>query len=953
MLVLSVVQVAVIASVMTLSGEFEYIRMFSYNSVREKTGNRRSYVENLLGQKTALVYETSFSVNGAAEKILSETGKTFSDIKNDKSIGSRILEESVQPLISLLRRDMVNDAFIILDSPDEQSGGLNALYFRDTDVNENSVSDYSDIFLEAGSAELSKEYGFPLDYGWTRYITEKDGNLDFFRKTIDGHETNPKKQIYNLGLWSPFSVLVKNEQESMRYSLPLVSPDGTVYGVIGIGLLKKTVLGAIPVTDFSDDSACYILGADLENKGSYDIILSSGSAFGRLVDENTVLDNSRKAGYGLCYFTSKGGESFGSIQALDLYASGSPYRNQKWALISVADKEKTLHIYTNFMKIFIFSVALTLAAGAFMAYLLSRSISRPISDMVKGFEESRKNNTPVKLDCSGVAEIDSLAEAAAELQAGALEYGSRVSRIITMAGGKFGVFLYDVQSRTVFVAENLSKLLDIDGFRDKEITVSFEEFGEILGTVDKENRILSLDIFNDETILQQNSPEIEHDGRWFEFSLARDGKNVVGLVQDITDTVEEKENIAKNKDDEYTSKLLEANRTLSDAYAMAKRANNAKTDFLSRMSHDIRTPMNAIIGMTAIAKANIDKKEKLIDCFDKIESSEKYLLSIINEVLDMSKIESGKFVLSEEKFNITELSESIAEIIRPDAAARGHELSLGFGEIEHRFVKGDEVRLKQALMNVISNAVKYTPNGGKIEFYLSEKPVNQQKVGMYEFIVRDNGIGMSEEFMKNLYEPFERASDIRTSKEMGTGLGMAITKNIVEMMDGEITVWSEQGKGSVFTIRVFLKLSKSAENRDESGVSTENADFSGKKILLVEDNELNREIACDILGMMNLTVCTAENGSEAVEMFSSSAENEYELIIMDVQMPIMNGYEASMAIRRSKRSDSDVPIIAMTANAFAEDVRDAKNAGMNEHIAKPLDLEKLTLTLKKYLGNSN
>ncbi len=972
MIVLSMLQVVIIVAALGLSGEFSNIKRFSYNSLSEKTENRRNYVENALNQKTSLVYETANEIGSIVGTILDEEGLTAAAVKENRELNRRILSETAKSLISLIRRDMVNDAFIILDTGDlynkDDTVNMAGLYLRDTDTNDNSASDNDDIYMEIGSSQISHELKLPLDYEWSLHadMTDREsGNCDFFYETIDGYKNNPDTQLYHLGKWSNFSGISHSTQHSLKYTLPLVSDDGTVYGVIGIGLLKKTVLQSIPSNDFFDQSACYILAADFDDTGSYETLLSSGPAYNRLVDENTVLSDDNHSEYGLYSFNSNGKERIGSIQPLTLYSYGSPFHGQKWALISVADKEQTLSIYNMLIQVFLISVGITLAAGVIFAFLVSRSISRPVTLMLNSLDRSRRSNELVSFSSSGISEIDNLADSIVELQIYATEYASRVSRIITMAGSEIGVFMYDCRNKSVFVGESLIKLLNFTSLPNSDTTISDKEFRSQLSEIDKGNNVLNLSIFSLE---QDTSPHAERieiaydpDGgetRWFRFNLSRDGNNVIGLVQDITGAIKEKKNVAKVKDDEYTEKLLKANAALRDAYAMAKQANHAKTDFLSRMSHDIRTPMNAIIGMTAIAEMNLDDSTKVSDCLSKIEVSSRYLLSLINEVLDMSKIESGKFVLSEENLSLPDLIDNIVEIVRPTVKEKQHELVVSADEVVHKEVIGDSIRLQQAFVNILSNAVKYTPPGGRIEMIVREKQNQQRKIGCYEFIFRDNGIGMTPEFLQKIYEPFERASDVRVNKEQGTGLGMAITKNIVEMMDGSIKIESEPGKGTTFTVTIFLKLRESEsalrENvqvKSSGSLSTlSQKDFSDRRVLLVDDNELNREIAYEILKMTGLEIDMAENGKKAVEKFEETPLYYYDMIFMDIQMPVMNGYEAASAIRKLSREDSTVPIVAMTANTFAEDVQAAKNAGMNEHIAKPLDFGKLTETLHRYLA---
>lgn len=530
---------------------------------------------------------------------------------------------------------------------------------------------------------------------------------------------------------------------------------------------------------------------------------------------------------------------------------------------------------------------------------------------------------------------------------------------------------------------------------------------------------------------------------------------------------------------------IESHKALKDAYRAAENASRAKTEFLSNMSHDIRTPMNAIVGLTAIAGANIESQDRVVECLGKITKSSRHLLGLINEVLDMARIESGRMSLAEEDFSLPELVDNLLTLTKPAIDEHKHQLEVHVEHIEHEAVCGDSLRIQQVFVNLMSNAVKYTPDGGNITLTIKEKPNGFSELGCYEFSIEDNGIGMTPEFQKIMFEPFSRADDHRTTKVQGTGLGMAIARNIVNLMNGDIQVESAPNKGTKITVTVYLKLQENEKEQEKelldlpvlvvdddktccestvatlqeigiagewvltgkeavercaarhktgrdyfavildwkmpemdgiatarrirecvgedvtiiiltsfdfseieeearavgvnafmakplfrsrltatlrqftSGKKEKNArnyledfakeNYAGKRILLVEDNALNREIATEIIGMTGVTIDIAENGKIAVEKVMEAPEKWYDLIFMDIQMPIMNGYEATAAIRALAGSRGKVPIIAMTANAFAEDVQLAKNTGMNEHIAKPLDLNKLNDVLKQWL----
>ena len=525
---------------------------------------------------------------------------------------------------------------------------------------------------------------------------------------------------------------------------------------------------------------------------------------------------------------------------------------------------------------------------------------------------------------------------------------------------------------------------------------------------------------------------------------------------------------------------------LEDACKTAQIANEAKTNFLSSMSHDIRTPMNAIIGMSVIAKANLDSPEKTQDCLTKINTASRHLLNLINEVLDMSKIESGMIDLSSEEVSLPKLIEDVMDVFRPLVAEKHQTLQVNANRVHHEKVVTDGGRLQQVLVNLLSNAIKYTPEGGTIGLRIQETPSFAKGKGQYSFVVTDSGIGMHEDFIPHLFEPFTRADDAGIHNIQGTGLGMAITQNIVRMMNGTIEVKSTPGKGSQFVVAVTFDLCEESETDDAElaglpvlvvdddqilcesvseilnelgmqcswvlsgreavdrvaaaheaaedffavildwimpdidGLETlkrirkkvgidmpiiivsaydfseiedkfrlagadafitkplfkskmvhtfhkfcridrsdarsalrerSDAALDGKKLLLAEDNELNREIAVELLETHGLLIDTAENGSIAVKKFEASAPGEYAGILMDIQMPVMDGYKATKMIRSLEREDArTIPILALTANAFASDIGKAHSVGMNDHIAKPIDIEILMEILRQWIG---
>ena len=400
------------------------------------------------------------------------------------------------------------------------------------------------------------------------------------------------------------------------------------------------------------------------------------------------------------------------------------------------------------------------------------------------------------------------------------------------------------------------------------------------------------------------------------------------------------------------------NQALSEAVRAAETANRAKSTFLSNMSHDIRTPMNAIIGFTTLAVSSIDNKNKVKDYLSKILSSGNHLLSLINDILDMSRIESGKLHLEETEVSLSEVLHDLKTIISGQIYAKQLELYMDAMDVANEDVYCDKTRLNQVLLNLLSNAVKFTPAGGTVSVRLKQFPGPTKGSALYEFRIKDNGIGMSQEFVQKIFSPFERERTSTVSRTQGTGLGMAITKNIVDMMGGTIEVQTEQGKGTEFTVRLPLRI-QSARRRVEKipelegpALPAARADFRDRRILLVEDNELNSEIAAEILSQYGFQVDTAKNGAEAVEKVQHSKPGDYDLVLMDVQMPVMNGYEATKRIRGlSDPALAKITILAVTANAFEEDKRKALECGMDGFLSKPIVVEELIGTLQKNLAD--
>ena len=421
--------------------------------------------------------------------------------------------------------------------------------------------------------------------------------------------------------------------------------------------------------------------------------------------------------------------------------------------------------------------------------------------------------------------------------------------------------------------------------------------------------------------------------------------HVIGFINDVQGAKKCIVDLSDRTGEHQTTLAVKA------ALEIAEKASKAKTDFLSNMSHDIRTPMNAIIGITTLMKNELHQPEKLAEHLGKLETSGQLLLGIINDILDMSRIESGKTTLNVEKMNLTQQISQLDSVIRQQAGQRRQTFTVET-HVQHENVLGDSNRLKQVLMNILSNAVKYTPNGGHIRLEVDEL-THTEHYTKYRFVVQDDGIGMSEEFQKTLFDPFTREEKSGTNKVQGTGLGMAITKSIVDLMGGTIHVESTPGKGTRFEVVLEFPIDAEADTVQEAQVLPEEEEtaspLSGMKFLCAEDNAINAEILEMLLESKGAHCKIYPNGQEIVDAFASVKPGEYDMILMDIQMPVMDGLEATRRIRNGENPlGRIIPILAMTANAFLEDMQKSKEAGMDVHLSKPVDIAALEQTVKRF-----
>ena len=399
--------------------------------------------------------------------------------------------------------------------------------------------------------------------------------------------------------------------------------------------------------------------------------------------------------------------------------------------------------------------------------------------------------------------------------------------------------------------------------------------------------------------------------------------------------------------------ILNINRRLRTAAEIARNASEAKTQFLSSMSHDIRTPLNAVLGMTKLAQAHMDDTDYVRECLRKISLSGNHLLTLINDILEISRVESGKIHVNPAPFAVQELVSNLESITRSQAVGHGLELEVELDDPAHPYLMGDKLRLTQVYLNLLNNAIKYTQPGGKVRLLMKEEDLEGEEVTL-TCMIEDTGIGMSPEFQKTMYDSFTRVADSRIDKIQGTGLGLAIVRRMVTLMNGTIQCVSAEGEGTTFTVRIPLTKASGLPRSTRMPEGTPGGDLTGVKILVAEDNDMNWEVISELLGVYGIHCDRAENGRVCVDMLNAAPEGAYDLVMMDVQMPVLNGRDAARALRSSAREDlRRIPIMAMTADAFAEDVQMCLDAGMDAHVAKPIELDKVLSTIRLLLARKN
>ena len=570
MLLLVLVQLITFFAILVGGGEFRYVEQYAYNTLVEKTENRRNYIENELYLIMPSVQESAEKINDLVQKVLQEQGASVSDLQASKELCLSIMESSVDSLVELLRRSSTNDVYLILEtgslysSEDGSSNAKAALYLRDLDPS--TKAGYGDLLMERGFSSISQNFGIILDSGWEIYFNpdpEDMQSFDYFYKTIQTAEENSGLSLENLGCWTGLSSISRNSSASMKYTVPLIAEDGTVYGVLGIGLTENTILSNLPVNDFMGETACYVLGHSNGNEGSFDIVTHSGSAF------STLIGNSQKSlvvGEPLyekvCDFELEYHEQLaGSVQYLSLYDKDSPYYSEQWALISVADRGSVLLPLTNLISMLLVAAAVSLGISILIVILISRAVVKPISSAIKTMNDNHEYNEVLRFEPSNIYEIDKMTDAITQLQINVQDFSSQVSKMIRIANVGLGTFMYDRADDSVFVGQSIVPLLQPSLHSDEDIVMSREAFldsivaDETRFAVAKSFRQINEGLQTD-SVREFSIAQEDGSTTWMRLSLVHAKNKSIGILQDVTGIVLEKKRIEYERDYDSITGLL-------------------------------------------------------------------------------------------------------------------------------------------------------------------------------------------------------------------------------------------------------------------------------------------------------------------------------------------------------------------------------------------------------------
>ncbi|GHU51989.1 hypothetical protein FACS1894132_00660 [Clostridia bacterium] len=873
------------------------------------------------------------------------------EILNSREKIIEVINDISENTLVTLRLNGATGVFAMFMSNTENV--FNGIYYRDSNPLMSS-NDYSDVSLFAGPVTTARNVGIGLDSYWSEVMKvpsdPNDSTNISIMKPIEIYKNNMKLTSKQVAYWSSphvvdFGTAAKDIRKCITYVRPLIIGK-QIIGVIGVDVLISVLNSYYPSSDFGNVSNTGYMLLQATEEDKLKILNIHGAYLSREFDEKESLSIG-KIQDATSYSLNKNSERYEvAIDELKIYDSNTPFEKESWYLSAIGREREIFDLKYTVTTGLILSALISLIVCIILLYSYIKKSVRPIKYIINVIKE----NQIVDIEkCLRIREFITLSHILnrSYYEREELERKNILTLAIEIISQSTNlreslemVFLKIVENLHV---ESVVCLTYDDDFWTSQVYYSFNVDPEVTTIKYNENEIKQMAV-----ILKQNSQytefkksDLKSQTMIATFAAYDDTMNYIACY--LSESGQHLGQIVVAKDSEFSinekrilceiANIIAINLKSSNSDA----ANKAKSEFLSRMSHEIRTPMNAIIGLTKMASDNTDEPV-VTDYLTKIDTSSKHLLALINDVLDMSKIESGKLTIERKPFNITSFVETICTIVTPQMSNINFKQNI---EIRNADVLGDEYRLRQVLVNLLGNAAKFTPSCGDI--ILTVKEIDKNR---YYFSVKDSGIGIDAKDANKIFNAFEQVDTDK--KTAGTGLGLAISRNLISAMGGKIELESELNKGSDFFFTIILEQTEKAvqaENFDEA------YDFSGKRILLVEDNEINIEITTYLLTKAKIEVEVAKNGKLGVEKFINSSEDYYDAILMDIQMPVMDGLTATREIRKntSHKRSKKIPIISMSANAFNEDEKKSLEAGMNASVPKPVDIDLLYRELTKVL----
>jgi CheY-like chemotaxis protein/nitrogen-specific signal transduction histidine kinase len=930
------------------TGTMQAINENSVNMLEGNLNNRKNALESEMLNNWSNITSLEKTTVEKFQNTLKSKDIKPEELLNNTALSNEFLYSLTDDALLSLTITGTTGLYIMLKTPDRDT--FNALYLRDPNPETDSL-DYSDITLFTGDSSVSKDYKFSLDSFWTKqFIISSEETRKSIYNAIEAYENNPKLTTKQSAFWASPHIIdthagTKDSREVISYTRPLVF-EGTVIGVIGTSINTDLLVKHFPPIDFNRlNKTGYALLQYTGNR-NYDIMKINSTFLSREFAKTPSINTNDESGYKNAFLIKNNGEKYIQVMStLNIYDYNTPFYNNKWTLSILSNETELFTLTAEAKKTMVISSSVALFICIIFLAVIIRINLKNIKYIIKQTDNNKIIDTAqIKTkEFTMLSEVinDSYEKHRRLEKHNAVNYTAQMlSQSVDLRSslmGAFGQLSILLGFDDVYCLSFDNDFLACKKYMTWKTSLPHDVIKITVDDINQINQMLNGKLYAVYTPKDFTNPTLKEcfcgrcDKKYYLSCFMKNEKEFIGKFIFSRQTPFQQEDI------ELLSELVNII-GISMQKTQSNYANKAKSEFLSRMSHEIRTPMNAIIGLIQMTSDNLSDVEKAQAYLGKIDIASKHLLTLINDVLDMSKIDSGKLTLDIKPFNLNLFADTINTIISPQMQKLRFEEDI---DVKNKNVLGDEYRLRQVLINLLGNAAKFTPENGTVTLTIKEI-----EESVYYFCVKDTGIGIATENMRKVFNAFEQIDGDK--KTEGTGLGLAISWNIINAMGGKIELESELGKGSSF--HFTLNLEKTAEIQSVKQ-QEKNYHFKGKRVLLVDDNDLNIEIATYILENVGFIVETAENGLIATEKFFKNPPDYYDCILMDILMPVMDGLTATRQIRKKldHPTAAIIPIISMSANAFDEDTKKSIDAGMNASVPKPIDTEHLFTELSKLL----